>query len=148
MRTNIEATELGGRLARPWVVTRFLPAAVVLVVLLVLVPALIDSRAAAASRNAEAVGSATFRDITVPPFPDGVLELTGRFVAVDHAAGRAEFVVPYAFVDSIPAEIVAGDQVQVTCRVEWVVGGVFSLGRRELRVDVCRDIVPLRAESP
>jgi hypothetical protein len=144
---DVATSRLGEVLARRWIITRLLPGIALVVVLVFLVPALLEWKAANDARNAEPVGSATFREITVPPYPQGVLELTGQFVRVDHAARRAWFVVPFDFVDPIPAEVAVGDSVQVTCRVRWVSEGVFTFGAREVRVDVCRDIVRLGAVS-
>lgn len=138
-------SRLGEVLARRWVLTRFLPAVAVVVALIVLVPALVDWKAANDARTADPVGSATFAEISKPPFPAGVLVLTGQFDLIDHAARRAGSILPFEFVDPIPADVTAGERVQVTCRVRLLKDGV--LGPTSLRVDVCRDIVRLSSPS-
>lgn len=143
--TAEQTSRLGELVARRWLLTRFLPLVVVVVALLILVPALVDWKSANDARTAEPVGSATFAEILKPPFPEGVLVLTGQFDQVDHASQRAGSRLPFEFVDPVPAGVVAGDLVQVTCRVRWLKDGV--LGPTNLRVDVCRDIVRLSSSS-
>lgn len=136
---------LGAILARRWVLTRLVPAVAVVILLLYLVPVLVDWKAATDAKGAEPVGSATFSELVQPPFPRGVLVLTGQFVEVDHASRRAANLVPFEFVDPIPTDVAAGDRVQVTCRVRVMKEGV--LAPYALRVDVCRDVVHLGPSS-